>query len=120
MRLRTAFFLAIIALGLVALGPIRDAITLGSDPVAYAGVRAGIGDDTQVYLDEALTQVATTIDFGTVQVDSSGNQPSPKVVQVWVQNLSADFILLTLDDDYADANVRFLGQAEPPLRRQRS
>jgi len=119
MRLRAAFFLAFIALGLFVLGPIRDGITLGSDPAAHAGVRVGIVDDLQVYLDEELTQVATSIDFGTVQVEPSGNQPSPVSVPVWVENLSADAILLTLDDtlndDYPDADVGFLGQTEPPL-----
>jgi len=115
MRLKAAFFVAFITLGLFFSGPIRDGIMLGSDPAAYAGVRVGIGDDLQVYLDEGLTQVADTIDFGTVQVEPSGNQPNPVSVPVWVENLSGDAILLTLDDDYDDADVEFLGQTEPPI-----
>ena len=59
--------------------------------------------------------MATTIAFGIFQVDSSGNQPNPKVVPVWVKNISPGFIVLTLDDDYIDADVGFVGQAEPPL-----
>ena len=69
-------------------------------------------DGIEVYLDAGLTEVATSIEFGTVVVDFFGSMGEPPSVPVWVKNHSLSTIELTLDDDYGMADVVFKGVSE--------
>ena len=72
-------------------------------------------DGIEIYLDAGLTQVATSIDFGTVEVDPFGTSRGLVPVSVWIQNQSLSGIKLTLGDDYPDADVVLEGTAQNPV-----
>ena len=72
---------------------------------ATVNVQVVAPDGVEIYLDAALTQVATS--FGT----SRGLVP----VSVWIQNQSLTAVTLTLGDDFADADVVLEGVTQPPV-----
>ena len=69
-------------------------------------------DGIEVYLDPELTEVAESIEFGTVVVDFFGSMGESPSVPVWVKNHSLSTVKLSLDDDYGMADVVFKGVRE--------
>ena len=82
---------------------------------ATVNVQVVAPDGVEIYLDAALTQVATSIGFGTVEVDPFGTSRGLVPVSVWIQNQSLTAVTLTLGDDFADADVVLEGVTQPPV-----
>ena len=80
-----------------------------------ANVALKVPDGIEVYLDEALTQVADSIDFGNLEVDLFGTVASQEPIRVWVQNQSFSSVRLILSDDYANADVVIVGGDPEPI-----
>ena len=69
----------------------------------------------EIYLDAALTQVAGTVEFGSVDVDPFGKLLNELSVPVWVKNVSISGIRLSLSDDLDGADVIFVGEEQNPI-----
>ena len=85
------------------------------DLAASVNIQVKTEDGIEVYLDADLTQVATSIEFGTVEVDIFGSVSESLGVPVWVKNHSLSAIKLSLDDDYGIADVVFKGVSEETI-----
>ena len=82
---------------------------------ATVSVQLLLQDGIEVYLNEGLTQIADSIDFGIVEVDVFGTARGSVGVPVWIHNRSLSTIRLNLDDDYAPADVVFDGDDQEPF-----
>ena len=69
----------------------------------------------EVYLDEALTEFADSVDFGTVDVDPFGSLIGEVTVPIWVRNVSLSDIRLSLSDDLDGADVILMGEEQNPV-----
>ena len=72
-------------------------------------------DGIEIYLDDGLTQIADFVDFGDPHVDLFGTASGVDPVPVWIKNHSLSAVELTLDDDYADADVVLEGEDHNPV-----
>ena len=115
LRHRTALrAIAVSLTPLVLLGGIAFALVqVTRDVTASVTVQVKIEDGIEVYLNEALTDVASFIEFGTLEVDLFGTVGEPPSVPVWILNRSFSVIELTLNDNYGPADVVLLGMDEP-------
>ena len=100
---------------LLALGGIVYAVTqISRDAAATVNIQVKTTDGIEVYLDEGLSQVAELFSFGDVEVDVFGTTTEPvRTPVVWVHNRSNSGILLSLTDDFALGDVRFIPAAAP-------
>ena len=85
------------------------------DPAVRASVNLQTPPGIEIFLDAALTQPASTIAFGTLSVDTNGNAADQSAFPVWIKNTDTVPIRLTLQDDYADADVVLQGGDQTPL-----
>ena len=97
------------------MGGIVYAVTqISRDVAATVNVQVKTTDGIEVYLDEGLSQVAELFSFGDVEVDVFGTTTEPvRTPVVWVHNRSNSGILLSLTDDFALGDVRFIPAAAP-------
>ena len=72
-------------------------------------------DGIEIYLDDSLTQVADSVDFGVTTVDVFGTSSGVTGVPVWVHNRSLSTIEVSLGDDFAAADVMFEGTVQNPV-----
>jgi ABC-type transport system substrate-binding protein len=64
-------------------------------------------DGIEVYLDEAQTQVANDVAFGTVNVDLFGTAAGGDTIPVWVHNYSLSTARISVGDDFSEGDVAF-------------
>ncbi len=85
------------------------------DVTASVSIQLIPEDGIEVYLDEGLTEVATSLDFDTVVVDFFGSVGESPSVPVWIHNRSLSTIRLSVDDDFDTADVVFMSGEQEPL-----
>lgn len=91
-------FIALAAL-LIVTGGALALVQFERNVGATFNVSLKTDDGIEVYLDEGLTQVADSINFGDLTVDVFGTIAQPQPLTVWIHNRSNSAIRLGIEDD---------------------
>ena len=105
----------VVAIAVVSAGIAFALAQVTRDVAATVNVAVKAPDGVEIYLDEGLTEIADSVDFGTVKVDVFGTKQEPAPVPVWIKNHSLSAVELSLDDDYADGDVVLEGVDQSPV-----
>ena len=113
-RVITGVLVAIAAL-VVLTGVALALVQVTRDVPASVNINVVATEGIEIYLDEGLSNAAEAIVFGDVDVDVFGTLVSDVAIPVWVKNISATGIRVSLSDDFRDADVIFVGHEQRPF-----